>query len=431
MSQPLHSPTNDAFAAPVPPLDEISTQYVTLAFWLEKHIPGAIDGYMGPVDLRERVDSAPTPEPSEMLAHADALIAAIEGADLPPTRVDYLLAQARGMQTMCRKLTGEELSYVEEVQSYFDVDPVKTPESAYDEAIAALDDALPGDGTIAERMIAYRQGFEIPVAQAQGTVRRIIDEVRARTVAFVPTFTGDESVELAFVQDKPWSGYNWYLGNLQSLIEINTDLPIKANALLDLMCHEGYPGHHTEHSLKEHLLYREQGYGEHSILLINTPECVISEGIATLAQSVIFRPGEAEAWQTSQLFAELGITSDPARDGQIAQAQRTLRSVGGNAALLLHQEGASEDDVVAYLQAYNLSTETEARHRLRFLTDPLWRAYVFTYHVGRDLLDAWLEREDEEGESLTDDARWTRRQTRFRELLETQVTPSAIASEIL
>jgi hypothetical protein len=64
---------------------------------------------------------------------------------------------------------------------------------------------------------------------------------------------------------------------------------------------------------------------------------------------------------------------------------------------------------------------------VRFITDPLWRAYVFTYHVGYDLLSAWLDRPVEDGEP---DDPFARRQSRFATLLAAQVTPSAIASEI-
>jgi len=411
-----------------PALDSLSQTYVSLAFGLERHIPGAIDGYMGPESVHPAAD-APVVEPSILLEQAESLLAEIEAADIPAMRVDYLLAQVRGIATMVRTLTGEEISYADEIRLYFDIEPERTAEAVYDDAIAALDDALPGEGAVAERMVAYRERFEIPVEAARHILPSIIDEVRRRTVAFVP-LAENESVELGFVQDKPWSGYNWYLGNSRSMIEINTDLPIEAHTLLDLMAHEGYPGHHAEHSLKEQRLYREAGYGEHAILLINTPECVISEGIATLAQSVIFAPGEAEEWQAEHVFGPLGITTDSGNDTQIAAAQRALRSVSANAGLLLHQDGASEDEVVAYLRRYALNSETEARHRLRFIADPLWRAYVFTYHVGRDLLDAWLERDDREGGIITGSDRWTRRQQRFGQLLQARVTPSALVSEL-
>ncbi|MGC4192566.1 MAG: hypothetical protein QM589_15600 [Thermomicrobiales bacterium] len=418
--------------SPPPALDALSTQYVTLAFGLAAHIDGAIDGYYGPEDLRP-VPDAPTPSPDDLVDQANNLLAAIESADITPSRLDYLTAQARGMATMAAKLAGEPTPYEDEVRQYFDIEPERTPDTVYEEALAALDDALPGKGrgdSLTERNIAYRKQFEVPVEAAREIVPGIVTEVRRRTAAFVPLPEG-ESVELSFVSDKPWSGYNWYLGGNRSLIEINTDLPVKANALLDLMAHEGYPGHHTEHALKEQRLYRERGFGEHSILLINTPECVISEGIATLAASIIFAPGEAEQWQAEHILAPLGIAADPERDRhhQIAAAQRVFRSVSANAGIMLHQDGADPEDVIAYLQKYTLATETEARHRFRFVSDPLWGPYVFTYHAGRDLLDAWLDRPADENESTSADP-WTRRQHRFVQLLEGQATPSMLRADL-
>jgi hypothetical protein len=73
------------------------------------------------------------------------------------------------------------------------------------------------------------------------------------------------------------------------------------------------------------------------------------------------------------------------------------------------------------------------RHRYSFIADPLWRAYVFTYHVGYDLLGAWLDmpEEPEEAEAAATDAiLQTRRQARFARLLADQVTPSAIQSQV-
>ena len=418
---------------PAPPLDDLSTQYVTLAFGLAAHIDGAIDGYYGPEELRPSPE-APKPSPEDLIRQASGLLAAVEAADITANRLDYLTAQVRGMATMAAKLAGEPIAYEDEVRQYFDIEPERTPDSVYDEALAALDDALPGkgSGTLAERASAYRARFEVPVEAARDIVPTIVAEVRRRTAAFVALPEG-ESVALSFVSDKPWSGYNWYLGGNRSLIEINTDLPVKANALLDLMAHEGYPGHHTEHALKEQRLYRERGFGEHSILLINTPECVISEGIATLAASIVFAPGEAEQWQADHIFAPLGISTDPVRDSQIAAAQRVFRSVSGNAGLMLHQDGADPEEVIAYLQNYTLATETEARHRFRFISDPLWGPYVFTYHAGRDLLDAWLDRPtDEDSEpAIAGLDSWAQRQQHFVQLLEGQVTPSMLRADLV
>jgi len=409
-----------------PELDALSRAYVELAFGIERHIEGTVDAFFGPPEIRAAALAGPVPPPPELLARACALLDEVIRADLAPARADYLTAQVQALETTCRTLVGEEFGYTDEVRRLFDIEPAWTPDTVYAEAIAALDDALPGDGAVADRMIAWRERFEIPADTARSLIDTIVPEIRKRTAALV-TLPETEAIEVAMVRDKPWSGYNWYLGDCRSLIEINTDLPIRANALLDLICHEGYPGHHAEHAIKELRLYRERGYGEHAIQLINTPECVISEGIATLAQSIIFTPEAASEWRGALIYGPLGLQVDPGQEVQVEHALRQLHSVGGNAALLLHADGAPEDEVVAYLVRYGLESEARARHRLRFLGDPLWRAYVFTYHVGFDLLGAWLDLDDDPSSI---DGAGDRRQARFVRLLEEQVTPSAIRSQL-
>lgn len=411
MTEPSHTP---------PPLDSISTDYVRLAFRMESHIDGLIDAYDGPADIRDAAVAAPA-TPDELVRDADALVERISIEDIELTRVDYLTAQVSALATLARKLAGEEIAYVDEVRQLFDVDADRIPDDAYAAAIETLDEALPGAGTVAERLQRWKKQFEISTDQARLAAETIMDEVRSRTAALV-TLPEGEAVEIAFVSDKPWSGYNWYLGRARSLVEINTDLPIRANALLNLMAHEGYPGHHTEHALKEIRLYHERGYGEHAIQLINTPECVISEGIATLAESMIFNKNEGTRWQAEHVWQPFGIEADPDREARIIDAQWVLRSVGGNAALLMHQEGRPEEEVVRYLMEYGLSTEEEARHRLQFIADPLWRPYIFTYHVGRDLLARWLDHAQENDET---------RESRFVRLLEEQLTPGAIAGDMM
>ena len=257
--------------------------------------------------------------------------------DAAEGRKGYLTKQVEAMLTTARRLAGEELPYREEVRLLFDIEPVATPEGVYDAAIADLETLLPGDGPIAERLIAWRQSYAIPPETARRLVDIILPELRARTQEFVDLPEG-ESIEIRMVQDQPWSGYNWYLGNGRSRVDLNTDLPIYAYRLTDLLAHEGYPGHHTEHALKERL-YTEQGLGEHALQLINTPECVISEGIATLAEKMLFDPNELVRFRRERVYPAAGISGDTEREVAIGTALRILRSVPGNAALLLHEEG--------------------------------------------------------------------------------------------
>ena len=59
-----------------------------------------------------------------------------------------------------------------------------------------------------------------------------------------------------------------------------------------VIAHETFPGHHLEHATKEEVLVEECGYLESSILLINTPECLLSEGLANVGRAIAVTPAE-------------------------------------------------------------------------------------------------------------------------------------------
>ncbi|HKP21382.1 MAG TPA: hypothetical protein VJT68_07685, partial [Thermoleophilaceae bacterium] len=61
-----------------------------------------------------------------------------------------------------------------------------------------------------------------------------------------------------------------------------------------------------------------------------------------------------------------------------------------NAALLLHEEGAGDDEVKAYLERWALSTPAMAAHILRFIKEPSSRTYIINYSAGRDLCRSYV-----------------------------------------
>ena len=191
------------------------------------------------------------------------------------------------------------------------------------------------------------------------------------------------------MSNQPWGAYNWYLGSGRSRIEINTDLPLRVTELPGLLAHEGYPGHHTELSIKEKTLVGTLGWTEHSVALINSPSCVIAEGIATRALEVLMSDAERIAWLNAELLPRAGFPHlDAARELALQAARRKLAGVSGNTAFLLHDRGASRDDLLAYHQRWALSRPVEAQSNFAFISNPLYRSYIFTYHLGGELLDA-------------------------------------------
>ncbi|HWI51917.1 MAG TPA: hypothetical protein VNT01_07235 [Symbiobacteriaceae bacterium] len=388
--------------------------YVCLALRMEKLFPGFVDGYFGPVEWKALVDAEPEQLAPDLLKQAAALADELPAQGYEPRRAAYLQKQVGAMELLCRKLAGEKVSLADEVRLCFDIQPQWTPEAEFEEALAIYEDALPGEGNVQQRLGARRTRYELGREKAhlvKVLMERTMAEVRRRTLAFVDLPEG-EGVSLRTVTDQPWGAYNWYHGNYQSLIEVNTDLPTNVGGLLEMMAHEGYPGHHTEHVLKEQLLYRGKGYVENSILLINTPECVISEGIATLAGEMIFGQSEARTWLSDQLYPAAGIEAVYEDQAKLNRAAELLAGVRGNAVFMLHAEGRPDDEVVRYLVRYGLMPEDRARKAMSFLKSPLWRAYTFTYFYGKRLMLPLLQGED--------------RLQVFRRLLTEQVYPSLL-----
>ena len=201
-------------------------------------------------------------------------------------------------------------------------------------------------------------------------------------------------VVLEIVHDKPWLAFCEYLGDLRSHISVNVDLPIPAITLLELTLHETYPGHHAENSCEEHLLVRDQGLLEETLVLVPTPQSLVAEGIAGLAATL---PLEGDRGSALAAVLENAVEKefDLAHDLAVSAAHEPCGQAAVNAALMLHEEGAGEAEVRSYLERWMLSTPELASHSIRFMTEPTSRTYVMTYSVGLELCRAYVAGEPE------------------------------------
>ena len=126
--------------------------------------------------------------------------------------------------------------------------------------------SFPATGPLDERRHAWRERHACPGDKAVDVLAELLPLMRARTLDVVDLPEG-ESPALEPVSDEPWWAFNYYLGDLASRVVLNIDLPTTGLDLIHLAAHEVYPGHHTESSVKEQLLAREQGRVEQTIAL--------------------------------------------------------------------------------------------------------------------------------------------------------------------
>lgn len=396
---------------------DVPREYVLLGLRFDRLVEGFVDAYTGDPVLRARVAAEPPPDPARLADRAHELRTELPSAGLAEERVAFLAGQLRGLEVSGRKLAGTEIGYVDEVAAYFQVRPSRGDPERYAEAHAALDRLLPGAGSLAERYPAYRTADEVPPERLRDCVLAISSALRdiVRREVGLPA---RETVEYEVVTDKPWSGFNYYRGNYASLVAINADLPNRLSGLPALVAHETYPGHHTEHCRKDQRLVATGGRLEHTIFLVNTPECLMAEGLADLGVPAALGPGWGR-W-AQEIYADLGLSFDGELAEAVAEAVLPLDGVRQDAALMLHDYGWGEDEVVTYLQRWALVPADRARQSLRFLTDPLWRAYITTYVEGRRLLGTWLEARPT-GQPLVE---------RYTRLLDEPLTPARIRAEV-
>lgn len=375
-------------------MDEIGRRYLHLALHLDRHFEGFVDAYFGPPELRAEIR---TGDPRSLEALADdalQLLDTIDAGEPDPQRKGYLVKQVQAMAAVVRNLSGDQIEFTREVELYFDITPTMVEEATFEAAHAELDEILPGDGSLIERSVAWRDKLGLEPDKILSVFDLALRETRRRTHQLFALPRG-EDVSLHLVESQPWAAYNWYLGEFHSRVDVNTDLPVKADWVVPLIAHEAYPGHHTEHAIKEQLLYKRQGRAEHAVQLLLAPECVISEGIADNAQRVLFDDPQLAAFLGDQLYPLAGLGEvDVEKQLRLERAREALAGVSGNAALLLHREGLAPEEVQAYIERYSLRTAKEASQSMKFLANPLFRSYVFNYAMGKALLAPLLDGPD-------------------------------------
>jgi hypothetical protein len=402
--------------------DPVARDYLLLALRLEQHIPGLVDGYFGPAGLKAQVDMEPLRSPARLREDATALRGRLDREIVDDDRRSWLDVQLIALETQAAALAGDVLPYLDHVAQCFAYRPARHDDAVFEAAAAQVSALLPGDAPLAERLEAWDARLEVAPNRVLATVEWLLSRFRAAAAERFGLPDG-EDLRVSLVRDQPWGAYNWYDGGRRSRIDVNTDLPVRAPGLIGLVAHEAYPGHHLEHASKEASLVDGQGRLESSILLINTPECLISEGLADLGVGFAAPPtGRADLLVELFARADLPFASDPVACREMAELaaalgppRAILGSIAGDAAILRHADGRSHGEVLAFLIEVGRYAPKVAAKRLEFIEHSLWRTYVFVYAEGEALLRRWLEAVPERD-----------RVERFGRLLREQLTPAAV-----
>jgi hypothetical protein len=362
-------------------------RYLALAFRVGKHEPELVENYYGPPEAVAPVEAEEPREPARLVEEAESLLADHEHGDLEPKQSAWIAGQTRALHTIARRLAGEQLSYAEEVEGTFGIEPVWYDEAEYERAHELLDEALPGSGDVRGRYARWFEETVVPREQLPQALRSMTEELQALSEAVVGLPEG-ETVELELVTGKRWSGFNRNLGELRSRISINADFPFQGGDLAYFLAHEAYPGHHVDGAWKEQVLVRERGQLEEALTLYAAPEAVLAEGVAELAIDVVTDDGGQEL--NARHLGALGIDFDAELGAKVFAARKPLRTVSSNLVLLRHERGASLEELHNYARRWSLQPDIRIERMVASLAARPFAGYTHCYPEGRRLCEAFV-----------------------------------------
>jgi quinol monooxygenase YgiN len=235
-----------------------------------------------------------------------------------------------------------------------------------------------------------------------------IAECRRRTLEHMALPPG-ERFTLAFVTGKSWSAYNWYKGNATSLIEVNTDLPVRIGRAVDLGCHEGYPGHHVYNMLLEQKLAKERGWVEYTVYPLYSPQSFIAEGSANYGIDLAFPAEERLRFEAGTLYPVAGLSAaDAPRYLALIAATKDLSGARFTIAADYLEGRIDRARAVELTRKYQLVSKARAEQSVAFIEQ--YRSYVINYGLGEAMVRAWVE-----AAGPSQEARWRRMETLLSE----------------
>lgn len=401
--------------------------YVKLALAVGSYAPGYIDAYYGP---REWIVKVAGPEErrafpaAEFRKKAAAIVQNLKAAareerpELEKLRSEFLAKQMIALGAEIDVLAGKKFSFDRESRLFYDAVAPAHGRAGFEKTIAALEAALPGKGNLRARLDALRKEYVIPAEKLSAVFDAAIAECRRRTLAHIALPPG-ESFKAEYVKDKPWGAYNWYKGNAFSVIEVNTDLPMRIDSPLRLAAHEGYPGHHVYNVLLEQKLVKEKGWVEFTVYPLMSPQSLIAEGTANYGIELIFPARERLQFEKEVLYPLAGL--DPQKADRYDRVQKLLGDLryAENEAARGYLDGKlSKAEAMDWLARYAMEPPERAAKTIDFFDH--YRSYVINYNLGQDIVQAYIAKTAGRGASL--ERRWQV----FYEILSTPRTPSGL-----
>lgn len=378
--EPLPSAYSDATAAAVRAAGGLSAGEVDR---------GAIDAYLGAVDLRAALDLVASEGPKQ---------AGVRGPFLDGLSICLEVMWDLAMEALDK---GDPVPYARSVKASTGAAPTPSDSRSMLEALgAALSEAgYSPDRSLLEAADAWRRDRMVPAASIGTLARAFIAELDAGMQEHVlPHLPGEmtgvprANVEFLPIKDAWFSGSMNYLGRArteggqplyEAEYEINASLEISIPEFVHLVSHEVVPGHVTTFAYVQHLYELGKVGFEGTVLTMNSRYSTLAEGIANNAMLMAY--GVTAIDELSDRDLRIGIMLSLLQDDAKNQAS-----------YLTWNEGMPQPEVAEALRRDFLVSEERAGK----LSGPwakhpiLGRMYLPSYRAGTDAVAEWRRRHE-------------------------------------
>ena len=397
-------------------LSEFGKDFLLLALRINKLKIGYVDFYIGPKKLRKVVDNEEKTSPKKLLADSSDLQEKLLIQGYYKTRERYIEKNLLAMRTSIEILNGIDIPIQDQFLKFYDIPLEPVDESELLNLKEEISEAYGGSGSLEEQMNKLRLRRMVPGVKVYNLFKKALSIVKMRTEElFLDLLPRNENINVNLLSninknEIKWAYYNWYQGNFLSRIDVNPNFNLYWTTFLPAAAHEGYPGHHTEFSIKEKLLFRDLDQFEHSILLLNSPKLFVSEGIAELALNMLY---------SYQEQAEIGLdnffqNTSKEDSKEVLMNQNKVRGKVNlfwyNFAYHALIDKWSEEDLIQYAMKFEVFNHESINNQLKKISNLSHSTTIFSYNLGRNL----IIRKYGEFPSINN----------FRNLLENPILPS-------
>jgi hypothetical protein len=363
--------------------------YVRIVLALGVRDPDSLDFYAGPAPWLRSARAVMAPLPI-VRAEAAALAADLRrpyrsSADVAARRA-FLAEQVSAIIARIDVLAGQRLMFDEESRRLFGVD-AGWQHRDWDGFRATIAHHLSGGGSLAERFAALERRYTVPPDRLPSVLARAIDECRRVTTGHI-ALPPDEHVSVEYVRGARWPAFTRYEGRAHSRTEVDVGVPFTVDRVLDLACHETYPGHHTINVLLDP-----------RVQPLYSPQSFRTESAASYAPTLAFSFDERLRLERDVLMPLAGIDSSGAENYlRTADLLDKLRWLQADIARRYLDGRLEFARAAAALEEEALMSAPAAETTLKFFNE--FRTYVVSYTIGYESVRERITAEP------TEDARW-------------------------